>query len=283
MVAHYRAMESERPDAIFRDPFAGRLAGAAGQAIVSSLPRGKATAWALIVRTAIFDDIIMDRVGNHGIDLVLNLAAGLDARPWRLPLPPSLRWVDVDLPAILEHKDSLLRDERTTCRYEAVTADLTQPADRDALLLRVSGTARRVLVVSEGLLLYLTPEQVGELARALYQPPAFRWWLTDIMSPRLRKMLEKTWGPALRKGGAPFQFAPAEGTAFFRPFGWHEILFRSTLEEAHRLRREARMMWLWRALSHLASRQRREEFRRMSGSVLLERDEMASDGHSVRA
>ena len=37
-------------------------------------------AWAMIVRTAIFDEIILDRVKRHGVDLVLNLAAGLDAR-----------------------------------------------------------------------------------------------------------------------------------------------------------------------------------------------------------
>ena len=33
--------------------------------------------------------------------VVVNLAAGLDARPYRMPLPSSLLWVQVDLPAIL--------------------------------------------------------------------------------------------------------------------------------------------------------------------------------------
>src|SRR5207302_7847741 len=86
-VAVYRAMETERPDAIFRDPFAARLAGEKGQAIVDTMKRGRSMAWAMIVRTAVFDEIILDRIRNGGVDTVLNLAAGLDARAWRLDVP----------------------------------------------------------------------------------------------------------------------------------------------------------------------------------------------------
>ena len=57
-VAFYRAMETERPDALFRDPFARRLAGAQGEAIVRSLPKGRSMAWPMIVRTAVMDEII---------------------------------------------------------------------------------------------------------------------------------------------------------------------------------------------------------------------------------
>ena len=86
-VAFYRAMETERPDAVFRDPYARRLAGPEGERMVDEMPRGRTTAWAMITRTAVFDEIILDFVRQQQIDLVLNLAAGLDARPWRLALP----------------------------------------------------------------------------------------------------------------------------------------------------------------------------------------------------
>src|SRR5215217_4360610 len=123
-VAVYRAMETERPDAIFRDPFAARLAGEKGRAIVDSMKQGRAMAWAMIVRTAVFDEIILERVRNGNADVVLNLAAGLDARPWRMPLPPALRWIDVDLPGILDHKTDAMKNEKPVCRYEAVSLDL---------------------------------------------------------------------------------------------------------------------------------------------------------------
>ena len=76
--------------------------------------------WAMIVRTAVLDEIIMQHVPG-GVDLVVNLAAGLDARPWRLALPTTLRWVDVDLPDILRYKTGTLRDAAPVCRYEAST------------------------------------------------------------------------------------------------------------------------------------------------------------------
>ena len=83
-VAVYRAMETGRRDAIFRDPFAKTLVGDRGEAIVRSMKVG-GTAWAMIVRTAVMDEII-PRSTSGTASTVINLAAGLDARPDRLPL-----------------------------------------------------------------------------------------------------------------------------------------------------------------------------------------------------
>jgi methyltransferase (TIGR00027 family) len=271
-VAVYRAMETERPDAIFRDPFAARLAGEKGVAIVDAMKNGRRMAWAMIVRTKVFDEIILERIRNGGVDQVVNLAAGLDARPWRMhELPPTLHWVDVDLPGILEHKLGLMQGEQTVCRYDAIKVDLRDAARRQALFAQLGAGSQRTLILTEGLLIYLTPSQVAELARDLHTPPSFRWWTFDIAGPRLLVMMQKMWGRNVDAGNAPFQFAPAESTKFFEPFGWREIEFRQSMEEAHRLKREMRMMWLWRLLGRLSSRSRKEEFKRFSGYAVLER------------
>ena len=271
-VAMYRAMETKRPDAIFRDPYAERLGGEHGTAIVETMKRGRQMAWAMIVRTAVFDEVIRERVKSHGVDLVLNLAAGLDARPWRMTdLPSTLRWVDVDLPGILDYKLETLKDEKTVCRYDAIRLDLTDKPKREALFSQLGGEAKRVLVLTEGLLVYLTPENVGALARDLHAASTFQWWLIDLISPRLKKMIERSVGKQLAAGNAPFQFAPAEGTKFFEPFGWRELEFHSQLESARRLHREMRGMWLWRLIGRLYSKKRQAEVPRMAGFPLLER------------
>jgi methyltransferase (TIGR00027 family) len=205
------------------------------------------------------------------VDLVLNLAAGLDARAWRLPVPPTLRWVDVDLPDILNYKTDLLRNEKPVCQYEAIGVDLTDAAKRQALFSQIGSRSSRVLVVTEGLLIYLTDELVGDLARALHASSSFQWWLIDLASPRLLAMMQKFWGKNVQAGNAPFRFAPADGTKFFEQFGWREIQFRAGIDEAHRLDREMKMMWLWRLLGRMRSREVQEQFRRMNGFVLLER------------
>jgi methyltransferase (TIGR00027 family) len=270
-VAYYRAMETDRRDAHFRDPYARRLAGPEGKRIVDEMPRGKATAWAMITRTVVFDEIILDVVRTQHADVVLNLAAGLDARPWRLALPPSLRWVDVDLPAMLEYKTGIMGGVEPVCRYEATPTNLVNADERESLFARLGAESSAALVVAEGLLLYLTDEQVAGLATELRRQKSFRWWLIDLASPRLLEIMAKTWGKTLERGNAPFRFAPPNGTEFFRPLGWREVAYRSALEEAHRIGREMPMMWFWRLLSRLASPEKRAAFRRFSGYVLLER------------
>jgi methyltransferase (TIGR00027 family) len=131
-VAVYRAMESERRDAHFRDPYARRLAGERGEQIVRSMPWGRSSAWAMIVRTAVFDELILRTIRRDGADTVLNLAAGLDTRADRLELPPTLHWVDVDLADILRYKIDALASERPNCQYEPITLDLTNASGRRA-------------------------------------------------------------------------------------------------------------------------------------------------------
>jgi methyltransferase (TIGR00027 family) len=270
-VAVYRAMETERTDAIFRDPFAARLAGEKGKDIVDAMPRGRQMAWAMIVRTAVFDEIILERVRNGNVDVVLNLAAGLDARPWRLSLPPSLRWVDVDLPGILGHKTEILKNEKPKCRYDAVHLDLRDVTKRQALFAQINAESSRVLIISEGLLVYLPPADVGTLARDLHAGSHFQWWLFDLASARLLEWMLKTWGKNLNAGNAPFLFGPAESTKFFQPFGWTELEYHSSMEDARRLNREMKMMWLWRLLGRLRSKKVQADFARFSGVVLMER------------
>ena len=270
-VAAYRAMESERPDAIFRDPFARRLAGERGQTIAENIGKIRSRAWAMVVRTKALDEMILAAIARDSIDLVVNLAAGLDARPWRLSLPETLRWVDVDLSGILDHKEQVLRDERPLCRYEAIAADLSDPVVRAATLNRVCAASRGALVVSEGLLIYLTAGQVGDLARDLAAQAAVRGWIFDLGNPALLRMMQRDWGSEVEKGSAPFRFAPAEGPEFFRPFGWREAERRSTVEEARRLGREHPLAWLWRLLEPITPAPRWKEIRWLASYVRLER------------
>src|SRR5436853_7717232 len=85
-VAHYRAEESARPDALFQDPYAQRLAGERGRRIANAMGRtSKYTRWTLVIRTVVIDRFILEAVAA-GADTVLNLGAGLDSRPYRLTL-----------------------------------------------------------------------------------------------------------------------------------------------------------------------------------------------------
>src|SRR5690242_2752538 len=153
----------------------------------------------------------------------MNLAAGLDTRPYRLPLPADLHWVDVDLPEMSRYKETSMAGEKPACRLEYARVDLADATMRADLFRRVAAGSKQTLVIAEGLLVYLEAGQVASLAKDLHDYASFRWWLIDLASPALLKMMAKWLGKALEQGNAPFKFGPAEGTAFFSPLGWREV------------------------------------------------------------
>jgi methyltransferase (TIGR00027 family) len=235
-VATYRARETERPDAVFRDPFARALAGERGEEIARALPFTEDNSWSFVARTYLFDRYIARQV-TAGADLVVNLAAGLDARPYRMTLPPTLRWIEVDLPEILEYKEQILAGAKPACALERVALDLSNYDARRGLFARLGREAKNVLVVSEGLIIYLMRDEVCALGSDLAAQATFQGWLVDVVSPGLMKMMDERMGSIMQQAGAPFLFAPPEGPPFFEGCGWTPVEAGSMLKTAGRLGR----------------------------------------------
>jgi methyltransferase (TIGR00027 family) len=232
-VAQYRAVESARADALFRDPLAGRLAGAQGQAIVAGVPRKLRSGWSIVARTKLIDDLVATSV-SEGCTRVVNLAAGLDTRPYRLALPASLTWIEADLPAILDEKEQALAGERPACALSRERVDLADAEARRAFLARATAGDAATLVITEGLLGYLNGDIVAALGRDLASRPAVRWWLLDLFSPGALAMIKSTRG---HRAAAMLNFAPEDGVAFFERLGWRALEIRSIVRAAVRFRR----------------------------------------------
>ena len=235
-VAVYRARETERPDAVFHDPFARQLAGERGEQIATSITFAEKNSWPFVARTWLIDQLITDRV-QQGADMVINLAAGLDARPYRMELPPSLQWVEVDLPEILAHKEEILRSQKPGCALVRIPLDLSSVSARRELFAELGHRAKRALVVAEGLLVYLTEEEVGALAQDLAAPRAFQHWIIDLASPALLRMLAKKMSAPLDQAGVPLKFAPQQGPDFLTRYGWKPQDVRSVIHAAAKLDR----------------------------------------------
>jgi O-methyltransferase involved in polyketide biosynthesis len=169
--------------------------------------------------------------------MVLNLAAGLDARPYRMSLPPSLKWIEVDLPEIIDYKVSLLAEERPACSLERISLDLSNVTARRDVFKRLGREAKRALVITEGLLIYLTADEVIDFGRDLAAQRSFQRWILDVASPGLLRMLQKQIGRQLDEAKAPLKFAPAEGPDFFLQAGWKPLEVRSTFKTAAKLKR----------------------------------------------
>jgi methyltransferase (TIGR00027 family) len=234
-VAVYRALESRRPDALFHDRFAERLAGPRGHEIAANIWDARRYSWPVIARTRVIDDFILASIAD-GCDRVLNLAAGLDTRPYRLALPRELNWIEADLPGMIEDKEQLLAGETPVCQLSREKVDLADANARTAFLARTLAGAKKALVLTEGLLVYLPAATVSLLARDLYARPEIAWWMTDLGSPALIRRMEKSVNLKLSHD-AQMMFGPPDGVAFFRPFGWKARDVRSLFRAASAWRR----------------------------------------------
>ncbi|MFL6373164.1 MAG: class I SAM-dependent methyltransferase [Pyrinomonadaceae bacterium] len=265
-VAIYRAQESERPDAHFRDPYARRLAGQRGEKIAAEMHKKMSIAWPMIARTVNIDRIVNDAVAA-GADMVINLAAGLDSRPYRLELPADLKWVEVDLPDMVDYKEQALAGETPACKLERIRMDLRDVAGRREVFARLNDECSKALIISEGLLVYLSQEEVSALAEDLAAQPKFREWIIDLANPALLKMMRKTYDN-LADADAAMKFAPAEGPAFFEQFGWRPVEIHSALHTAAKLKR---LPFLYRLFAFLPDSQGRKPNQVWGGVVRLER------------
>jgi methyltransferase (TIGR00027 family) len=172
-VALVRAVESQRPDRLFDDPFAGRFLAAAPDYVNERAERARsfgttgpspmsvALAAHIAVRTRFYDTYLLQATAE-GCRQVVLLAAGLDARGYRLAFEKGVRLFELDLPPVLSFKDKVLAGQAPTCERIAVPVDLSQEW---AEPLRRAGfdPAAPTAWLIEGLLIYLTRHETVRL------------------------------------------------------------------------------------------------------------------------
>ncbi|WP_433755880.1 SAM-dependent methyltransferase [Nocardia sp. CA-135398] len=137
-VAAMRAAESRRPDALFHDPYAELLVTAVGSESWTRIARGEVEGLeaaatramgpiigSLIARTCYFDAYFQDAAAD-GINQIVILAAGLDARAYRLEWPSGTTVFELDLPKVLEFKAIALADVQPAAERREVAVDLRQ-------------------------------------------------------------------------------------------------------------------------------------------------------------
>jgi len=272
LVAAFRAIETENPHGLFRDPLAWRLAGEHGKKMAEKAHGSLFGGWVIVIRTVIIDDFIMAAL-EQGVDTVLNLGAGLDTRPYRMQLPESLPWIEVDYPHVVELKESKLAGEKPRCKLERVKMDLADVGARRKLFAELNSKAKKVLVLTEGVVPYLSNEEAGGLADDLNSCANFRYWITDYLSPAGVRFRQKK-ARVRQMQNAPLKFNPEDWFAFFAGHGWKSTKVRYLADEARHLKRPLplpRTVRLWMKVKRLFTLPKnRVAFQKSAAYVLLE-------------
>ncbi|OBK65459.1 class I SAM-dependent methyltransferase [Mycobacterium sp. 1165178.9] len=178
-VAAARAAETESENPLINDPFARVFVDAAGQGMWSIYADPKLLAKAgdiepdlrnrlqlmvdfMATRTAFFDEFFLG-AADAGVRQVVILAAGLDARSWRLPWPDGTVVYELDQPKVLDFKSNTLREHGAQPKARLVNVPIDLRQDWPKALQDAGFDASKSAVWSaEGLVRYL-PAQAQDL------------------------------------------------------------------------------------------------------------------------
>lgn len=245
MIAASRAVETEREDHVIDDPLAKVLAGK------SAYARAKERAAAnsdqqqegkgrlipkLVIRTRFFDDAVLGATGiesvpqhseltralghSPGCTQVVMLGAGMDSRPWRLPLPSGVSWFEVDRQDVLRAKQTTLQqagaptdkgDQGISPKFplkasswQCVSCDLQTPGWSQELCSVGYQRDQPTIWVAEGLLTYLRPDTVQPMLKEVAAScPHGSILCASVLLEATRKLVVDTPPPSASESPVP--------------------------------------------------------------------------------
>ncbi|MGW0801532.1 class I SAM-dependent methyltransferase [Nonomuraea sp. NPDC002799] len=174
-----KAADAQSPDSVLHDTMALDVLGKIDFDFtkVGIKPGDAAT---VAIRSLHFDTWTREFLQAHPEAVVLHLGCGMDTRVYRVDPGPSVRWYDVDYPDVVELRRKLFPER---AGYELIASSVTPPTWLD----QVPGDLP-VLVVAEGLTMYLHQEEGRELLRRVVERFPSGQLVFDAFSTRGIKM-----------------------------------------------------------------------------------------------
>jgi O-methyltransferase involved in polyketide biosynthesis len=150
---------------------------------------------------------------------------------------------------MLEPKAAILASEKPACLVQRVSVDLANDGARRELLDGIASSHERVVVITEGLLVYLDESVVRSLAAELRARSSVGRWILEAVAPEVLKRNMNAWGHVLRPANAEWKFSNTNGLDYYRPLGWSPVDARSFFDEARKVGRPVRQDWILRLMS----------------------------------
>jgi methyltransferase (TIGR00027 family) len=240
-MAAVRSCENERPDRLFEDPLAEAFADSEGFGWMSRMEF--AQLWGgpglyIVIRTRFFDDFLIHSSWSAEVRQIVLLAAGMDARAFRLEWPPNTRLYELDRPEVLNAKEDIVARSglQATCERHVIRTDLGRSSWRQALLDADYTPEEPAVWLVEGLLFYMDEATIHSLLEGIAALSASHssWLGADLMnrdllvSPMMWPLLATFAGY-----GVPGRFGTNDPETLFAKHGWKVQAIQAGEHEAN--------------------------------------------------
>lgn len=137
----------------------------------------------VIARTVVLDRLVQEYLTSHQNTVVINIACGLDTRCYRMKGKYS-RWYNIDLPGTMRIRERFFEEEDTIYQIARSAMD-------ESWADEIVYHNEPVLVIIEGLTMYLSEKDVKEIfaiiEKRFKKPTVFM----EAMSPMVVKMVKE--------------------------------------------------------------------------------------------
>ncbi|MBY0385402.1 SAM-dependent methyltransferase [bacterium] len=230
LTAAMRAKETklgEKENRLFIDPYAETLAGKEGFSILERAIAAAGDQPAVAIRTRFIDDKLTNAL-KKGVTQIVILAAGMDTRAYRLPIPKNISIFEIDKKEVLDYKNQKLHNVVPVCKRRTLPADLRE--EWPAQLLQIGFEKnQKTLWMVEGLLMYLQEPQALNIFKKISSLSSSQdVLLTDILSqdllsaPHMKPQLQ-----FLNSLGATWQFGTNEPEQWLSSLGWEATVIQT--------------------------------------------------------
>jgi methyltransferase (TIGR00027 family) len=180
-----------------------------------------------VARHRIIDDLLrQELLANPRLRVVI-IGAGFDSRSFRLK---GGSWIELDEPQVIAYKNERL--PATTCGNELHRIPIDFDTDSLAEKLSPFSSDRAVVVVIEGVFMYLAQEELVQLLQTLRRAFPRHKLICDLMSRRFFEKYGKTLHEKITGMGASFKFTVDNPEEVFKENGYRRIGWFSIIERA---------------------------------------------------
>jgi len=225
-----RMQDAESAHPVVNDTYARRLMGEEGLKYWEEFKNFKMPNAGNTARAYIIDNFLKEELLINPNSTVIIIGAGLDSRAYRLN---GGIWVEIDEQAVIDYKNETLPE--TECKNKLVRIPINFETEKLATKLSAYSGNKHILIVVEGVLMYLTDEQRNSLLQTVISLFPRHTLYCDLMT---KKFFDKLGTPIHKKFaeyGATFKDLSVDPTALFLKYGYKQTAQVAMIEKANEL------------------------------------------------